>query len=85
MSNLHIKNNLKLSGEFTNYIVKHPGVMKGVPKNACIVFVVESEPTFTKRNIAIARKLKGKEKEACYTAEKKSTGWKVSQLELSRA
>lgn len=83
MSNGHIKNNLELSGEFTNYIVKHPGVMKGVPKNACIVFVVESEPTFSKRNIEIARKMK--ERKTCYKAEKKSTGWTVSQLEFSAA
>jgi len=83
MSNKDVKKNFALSAAFNSYVVKNPAILKNVPKKACIVFTVKSDPTFSRNNVALAERMMRDKKTACYKAEKSAGGWRLMRLRLS--
>jgi len=83
MSNADVKKNFSLSAAFTKYVVKNPDVLDGVPKGACIVFTVKSDPSLTKKNQRLAEEVMQRSKKPCYKAEKIGSAWRVMRLSRS--
>jgi len=50
--------NLEISTEFSRFIVAHPEVAEQIPRNAEVIFLVESNPELSRANLALAKKLK---------------------------
>lgn len=50
--------NLEISSEFSRYIVANPEVAKRIPRDAEIIFLVESDPELSRCNLKIANKIK---------------------------
>ena len=49
---------ITLSFEFDRYLVNHPDIAGKIPQGASIVFEIEDDPEFTRKELALARKLK---------------------------
>jgi hypothetical protein len=47
--------NLTLANEFSKYVVEHPEVAAQIPKGAQVVLLLNDDPEFNKKNIALAR------------------------------
>lgn len=60
MSQKERKQNFKLSGYFVDFTVKHPEIFDSLPKNPQIVFGDVRNPQLTRKNIVMARRLRGK-------------------------
>ncbi|MEK9152613.1 MAG: DUF5647 family protein [Patescibacteria group bacterium] len=75
-----IKLNAQLSASFSGYVSKYPDVLKGVPKDACIVFTTTSNERLSRINEDIAKEVVKKEKKQCYIAKKNSRGWTVLKM-----
>lgn len=82
MSNADVKKNFALSADFNSYVVKHPHVLKRVPRKACIIFTVKSDPALSKKNIELAEHTMRTRKSVCYKAEKFAGRWRVLKLNL---
>ena len=50
--------NLEISSEFSRYIVAHPEVSEKIPLDAEIIFILESDPAFSRHNLKLAKQLK---------------------------
>jgi len=75
MSKKNVIKNFKLSGEFNDYVTKHPDIFKGVSSNTCIVFEVKNDPKLTKENLKLAEKIKKEERKKCLKAIKEKGKW----------
>ncbi len=80
MSELEIKKNLKLSADFSDYVVKHPDIMRGVSPESRIVFVMPSNPSLTEKNLKLAERITQKEKRKVYKAVKTRNRWTVEPV-----
>ena len=81
MSERDIQTNLKLSANFSDYVVKHPDIMRGVSSDSRIVFVAPSNPSLTERNLELAEKIVQKEKKKVYKAVKTKNKWKIEPVD----
>jgi hypothetical protein len=50
--------NLEISSEFSRYIIAHPDVAEKIPRDAEVIFLVESDPELSRHNLELGRKLK---------------------------
>ena len=50
--------NLELSTEFSKYLLSHPELESQMPEDAQVVFLVESDPALTQKNLQLARQQK---------------------------
>ncbi|TSC79115.1 MAG: hypothetical protein G01um101433_12 [Parcubacteria group bacterium Gr01-1014_33] len=80
MSEREIKTNLKLSADFSDYVVKHPDIMRGVSSGSRIVFVMPSNPSLTEKNLKLAERIVQKEKRKVYKAVKTKNKWTVEPV-----
>jgi len=53
-----VDKSITLSFEFDRYLVNHPEMSKKIPQGASIIFEVEDDPEFTRKELALAKKLK---------------------------
>ena len=83
MSNTDVKKNFSLSAAFSKYVVNNPDVLDGVPKGACIVFTVKSDPSLSRKNERLAVKVMQTSKTPCYKAEKIGGTWRVMRFSRS--
>jgi hypothetical protein len=60
MSHNDRKQNFRLSSHFVDFTVKHPEIFDALPQNTQIVFGDVRNPQLTRRNILMARRLRGK-------------------------
>lgn len=80
MSEREIKTNLKLSADFSDYVVKHPDIILGVSSDSRIVFVSPSNPSLTEKNLKLAERIAQKEKRKVYKAIKTRSKWTVEPV-----
>jgi len=80
MSEKNVIKNFKLSGEFDDYVSKHPDFFKSIPNNACIVFEVKNNPKLTKENLKLAEKAKREENKKCLKAIKEKGKWVLETI-----
>ena len=80
MSDADVKKNFALSADFNDYVFRNPRVLRNVPKKACIVFTVKSDPALSKKNLELARSTMRTRRSACYKAEKSAGKWRVLKL-----
>ncbi|MBU2574426.1 MAG: hypothetical protein KKH28_10160 [Elusimicrobia bacterium] len=50
-----------VSSEFSKYVLEHPEIDEKIPDGAMVVLLIENDPDFNERNIALARS--GREEE----------------------
>ena len=50
--------NLEISSEFSRYIVANPKVAKRIPRDAEVIFLVESDPELSRCNLKLGKKLR---------------------------
>lgn len=50
--------NLEISSEFSRYIVVHPEVAEKIPRDAEVIFLLESDPELSRQNLKLAKELK---------------------------
>lgn len=48
--------NLELSTEFSKYLLTHPELESRIPQGAQVVFLIESEPELSQKNLELAKK-----------------------------
>ena len=60
MSQKDRKENFKLSSRFVDFTAKHPEVFASLPQNPQIVFGDVRDPRLTRKNVNMARRLRGK-------------------------
>ena len=48
--------NLELSTEFSKYLLAHPEMESRLPQDAQVIFLVESDPALTQKNLELAKK-----------------------------
>jgi hypothetical protein len=84
MSSAEIKKLMSLDMSFSEYIFKHPEVMAGVPRKACIVFTGKAFPSLSRKNLRLARQIMKERRIACYRADKKARGWVILKVEAAR-
>lgn len=53
-----VEKGLTLSFEFQRYLISHPELAEKIPKGAQILFILEEDPEFTKREKRLAENLK---------------------------
>ncbi len=49
--------NLEVSSEFSRYIVAHPEIAEKIPRDAEVIFLVESNEQLTRHNLKLAKEL----------------------------
>ena len=47
--------NLELSTEFSKYLLAHPELESQIPEGAQVVFLVESDPELSRKNMELSR------------------------------
>ncbi len=52
--------NLVLTAEFSRYVLEHPEVAKGIPKDAVIVVLPEYDKKLAEENLKLAKEMKEK-------------------------
>ena len=50
--------NLELSTEFSKYLLGHPELESKIPQEAQVLFLVDSDPDLSRKNMEMARKQK---------------------------
>ena len=60
MSQKDRRQNFKLSSHFIDFTAKHPEIFDSLPKNPQIVFGDVRNPQLTRKNVNLARRLRGK-------------------------
>jgi hypothetical protein len=50
--------NLELSTEFSKYVLAHPELEAQIPEGAQVIFLVESDPELSQKNLELARQQK---------------------------
>ena len=50
--------NLELATEFSKHLLAHPELESQIPQGAQIVFILDSDPKLTQKNVELARKQK---------------------------
>ena len=51
----YFEKNLELSTEFSKYLLAHPELESQIPEGAQIVFLVESDPVLSRKNLELAK------------------------------
>mgnify|MGYP000417478183 CR=1 FL=1 len=73
-----IQKNIKLAGEFDEYVSRHPRFSERIPNGAHVVITSEKDKTLSAANTAIARGSRGSN----YIEAHKSDGrWKIKTFE----
>ena len=52
--------NLELSAEFSKYLLTHPELETQIPEGSQVVFLLDSDPELSRKNLALAKKQKGR-------------------------
>jgi len=50
-----VEKNLKLSFEFSKYVLEHPEIEDSIPQGAQVVILLENDPEFNERNTMLAK------------------------------
>lgn len=58
--------NLELSTEFSKYVLAHPELESQIPEGAQVVFLVESDPELSRKNLQLAQEQREKGQPVVY-------------------
>jgi Family of unknown function (DUF5647) len=78
MSEAFIKQNIKLSLEFDDYLVKHPKLFANIPNGAYIVITLSSDNKFNAESLSL---IKDRRRKRVVEAHKSGTAWSVRPLQ----
>jgi len=53
-----VEKSISLSFEFDRYLVSHPEVAEKIPQGANVLFEIKDDPEFSRKELALAEKLK---------------------------
>jgi hypothetical protein len=70
----------RINRAFNNYAVKHPEIMKGVLKNACIFFAPRNQPHLTKVAKYFARMMEKEQGSPIYVAKLRAKEWTLERV-----
>jgi len=51
-----VEKNIRLSFEFSKYVLANPELDESIPNNAQVVFLIEDDPEFNKKSKSLAEK-----------------------------
>ena len=71
-----IKKNLKMSAAFSEFVISHPEITKGMPNNVEIIFSDKNDPNLKRNNLRLTEDSRG----IIYEAEKRGNNWRVARL-----
>ena len=80
MSKKEIQTNFNMSAEFTQYTLKHPGILSDIPKNAQIILVPKNNMKLAEKNIELGEKIKKNEQKSVVQAIKVGNKWSIEPL-----
>jgi len=80
MTRTDLRNNLRLSSDFTKFSIENPGKIRRVPKNACIVISSKKHPALSKKNARLGIEVMKKRKVRCYKAVSEKGSWKLVEM-----
>ena len=73
-----IQKDIALSFDFSEYVVRHENIFKGLPRNPCIIVIDPKDRKLNKEKIALGKKsANGK---GCYVAKKFGKIWTLNVL-----
>jgi len=77
MTTLQVKKNINLSGKFTDYLIKNPKKLDGIPKNANIIVIPRNDKELAEENKKLLQKSNSKYN---FVAQQTKGGWQIKKF-----
>ncbi|MBU1180237.1 hypothetical protein KJ885_04800 [Patescibacteria group bacterium] len=78
MTTAQVRKNIKLSNDFSGYMIRHINKFKHVVRNASIVVIPENDKKLKEENEKLLEKMK--RRKHLYVATQLKDGWTVSKF-----